>query len=59
MVFFQGMRIRVAPVDEEQKLHRTVTEIERGFWDAEDGELVLSMPLLIVAIVKAKAFINS
>ena len=42
-----------------RRFYRTVTESELGFWDVEDGELVLSIPLPVVAIAKTKAFINS
>ncbi len=42
-----------------RRFHRTVTESELGFWDAEDGELTLSIPLPVVAIAKTKACINS
>ena len=42
-----------------RRFHQTVTESELGFWDAEDGELVLSIPLPVVAIAKTKAYINS
>ena len=42
-----------------RRFHRTVTESELAFWDAEDGELVLSIPLPVVAIAKTKAYINS
>ena len=59
MVFFQGMRIAVPRSMRNRRFHRTVTESELAFWDAEDGELVLSIPLPVVAIAKTKAYINS
>ncbi|QQU89084.1 hypothetical protein I6I68_03705 [Corynebacterium glucuronolyticum] len=59
MVFFQRMRIAVPQSMRNRRFHRTVTESERAFWDAEDGELVLSIPLPVVAIAKTKAYINS
>ena len=59
MVFFQGMRIAVPRSMRNRRFHRTVTESELAFWDVEDGELVLSIPLPVVAIAKTKAYINS
>jgi len=49
MVFFQGMRIAVPRSMRNRRFHRPVTESELGFWDVEDGELVLSIPLPVVA----------
>lgn len=58
-VFFQGMRIQIPRRYTERPYYKTVTEKELAFWDAVDGELVMSFPLPIIAISLTKKFINS
>jgi len=59
VVFHAGLRIGVPRALTGRLLYRTISSDELAYWDARSGELVLSIPLPVVAIAATKKYINS
>ena len=58
-VFFQGRKIGLPINYANRQLYRTVTADELAYWCVVEGDMVLSIPLPIVAITGSKQFVNS
>lgn len=59
IVFYQGMRIGVPRTLAGRLFYRTITADELCLWDQHTGELVLMIPLPVVAMAQSRKFINS
>lgn len=59
IVFYQGMRIGVPRTLAGRLFYRTITADELCLWDQHTGELVLVIPLPVVAMAQSRKFINS
>jgi len=58
-VFFQGYRIGPPAKFANRQYYRTVSDDQLAYWCAEEGELVVAIPLPIVAFSGAKRYLNS
>lgn len=58
-VFFQGRKIGLPINYANRQLYRTVTGDELAYWCVIEGDMVLSIPLPIVAMTGSKKFVNS
>lgn len=58
-VFFQGYRIGLPTKFANRQYYRSVTDDQMAYWCAEDGDLVLSVPLPILAFAGTKRYVNS
>lgn len=58
-VFFQGWKIALPKNYAERQLYRTVADGQLAYWCVGEGDMVLSVPLPIVAITGPKKFVNS
>ena len=59
VIFYQGMRIGVPRTLAGGLFYRTISPEELCLWDQTTGELVLKIPLPVVAKAKSRKFINS
>jgi len=58
-VFFQGWKIGLPINYADRQLYRTVTGDQLAYWCVVEGDMVVSIPLPIVAITGSKKFVNS
>lgn len=59
VIFYQGMRIGVPRTMAGRLFYRTITPDELCLWDQATGELILRIPLPVVAMTQSRKFINS
>lgn len=59
VIFYQGMRIGVPRTMAGRLFYRTITSNELCLWDQATGELILRIPLPVVAMTQSRKFINS
>jgi len=57
-VFFQGWKIGLPINYADQQLYRTVPDDQLAYWCVVECDMVLSIPLPIVASTRAKKFVN-
>lgn len=58
-VFFQGWKIALPKNYADRQLYRTITDDQLAYWCVIEGDMVVSIPLAIVAITGSKKFVNS
>src|SRR5699024_2701470 len=58
-VFFQGRKIGLPINYANRQLYRTITDDQLAYWCVIEGDMVLSIPLPIVAMTGSKKFVNS
>lgn len=59
VIFYQGMRIEVPRTLAGRLFYRTISPEELCLWDQTTGELVLKIPLPVMAMTQSRKFINS
>lgn len=58
-VFFQGWKIALPINYADRQLYRTLTDDQLAYWCVVEGDMVLSIPLPIVAITGSKKYVNA